>query len=282
MADLLLDETPVGPVLGQVRDVGMPLRVHRKRPGQPQRVPVGSEPGVDLRRLDPPAPLSDPQRRVTGEPEPRADVLDVVGDRLHRPAHHRQHFPPPRRLSPLRLAVADVQRAVTAEPGCPRVAAEVGHVQPGRLSPAQPPPVDHLKDRRVAVGCQGALAPGPHRPLNLLISVVHEPLQLLAGERPRLRPALVVVQARDRVPLVADRHRMPPRTERLLARCRPPVARRWGPVPRVSKASPVASDTRSPQRWDTPSARHDAACGIRCRSLWAAMEAATATAPSRP
>ena len=175
------------------------------------------------------AGLTRPPRSVThsagwsANPNLGRIVLDVVGDRLHRPAHHRQHVPPPRRLPPLRLAVADVQRAVTAELRCPRVAAEVGHVQPGRLGPAQPPPVDHLEDRRVPVGRQRALALAPRRALDLLVGVVQEPLQLLAGERPRLRAALVVVQVRDRVPLMADRHRVPPRAERLLARRRPAV-----------------------------------------------------------
>jgi hypothetical protein len=36
------------------------------------------------------------------------------------------------------------------------------------------------------------------------------------------------------------------------------------------------------QDWDTPSARQATACGIWCSSLWAAIKAATATAPSRP
>ena len=107
--------------------------------------------------------------------------------------------------------------------GCPRVAAEVGHVQPGRLGPAQPPPVDHLEDRRIPVGRQRALPLAPRRAFDLLVGVVQEPLQLLAGERPRLRASLVVVQVRDRVPLMADRHRVLPGAERLLARFRPAV-----------------------------------------------------------
>ena len=45
---------------------------------QAERVPVGDKPGVDLRRLDPPAPLGDPKRRVVREAEPGPDVLNVV------------------------------------------------------------------------------------------------------------------------------------------------------------------------------------------------------------
>src|SRR5215469_4025703 len=54
--------------------------------------------------------------------------------------------------------------------------------------------------------------------VNLLIGVIQEPLQLLAGERPRLRVAPAVVQVRDGVLRMADRHRVhppartPPRT----------------------------------------------------------------------
>ena len=63
---------------------------------------------------------------------------------------------------------------------------------------------------------------GAHRTLDLSVGVVQEPLHLLTRERPGLRPTLVVVQMRNRVPLVADRHRMG--AELFLACHRPPVA----------------------------------------------------------
>ena len=57
--------------------------------------------------------------------------------------------------------------------------------------------------------------------LDLLAGVVQEPLQLLTRERPGLRAALVVVEMRDGVPLMTDRHRE--RTERILTRLRPAI-----------------------------------------------------------
>src|SRR6476661_8855870 len=55
----------------------------------------------------------------------------------------------------------------------------------------------------------------------LLVGVVQEPLQLIPRERPGLTVALVLVQVRNRVPLVTDRHRK--RAERLLARPDPAI-----------------------------------------------------------
>ena len=45
MADLDLDEPPVHPVLGQVRDIGMPQAMHDQGRRQAQSIPVGPEPG---------------------------------------------------------------------------------------------------------------------------------------------------------------------------------------------------------------------------------------------
>jgi hypothetical protein len=58
-------------------------------------------------------------------------------------------------------------------------------------------PGDGLADPEFQ-GCE-ALAPCRERARG-------EPLQFLAGKRPRFRVSLVVVQVRDRVPLMADRH----------------------------------------------------------------------------
>ena len=95
----------------------MPQGMRRESTREAEAFPVGLEAGVDLRRLDPPAPFGHPQRRVITEAEPRADVLGVVGDRVHSPAHHRRDVPAPRRLAPLGLAVTDVQHPVLPELG---------------------------------------------------------------------------------------------------------------------------------------------------------------------
>jgi hypothetical protein len=196
--------------------------MRNQRLRQPESVAVGDEPGVDLRRLDPTAPLSHPQRRMLGAAEPRPDVVHVVEHRLHRPAHHRSDVAAARWLAAFGLAIADVEHAVPAELRRRRVAPEVNDVQLRRLRPTQPPPIQHLEQRRVPVRRERTLALGPDRPLHLLIGVVEEPLQLVPGERACLRIALVVVEMRDRVPLVADRHRVG--AEQLLALHRPAVA----------------------------------------------------------
>ena len=191
---------------------------------QPERIAVGDEAGVDLRRRDPAAAFGHPHRRMLLAAEAGPDVVDVVGDRLHRPAHHRGHVAASRRLAAHRLAVAHVQHPEPAELRRRRVAAPVNDIQLRRLGAPQPPRVNHLEQRRVPVGGQCALAFRPHRTVDLLVGVVEEPLQLLAGERAGLRIALVVVEMRDRVPLVADRHRMHPWPELLLTHRSPAVA----------------------------------------------------------
>ena len=81
----------------------------------------------------------------------------------------------------------------------------------------QPPGVNHLEQRRVPVGGQRPLAFRAYGPVHLVIGIVQEPLQLLAGERPRLRAALIPVEVGDRVPLMADRHRVHTWPELVLA-----------------------------------------------------------------
>jgi hypothetical protein len=220
---LLLDEPPVDAVLGQVRHIRVPDRMRRCLFRQPQSIPVGDEPGVDLRRLHPAAALGHPQRRMISAPEPGPDVLHVIGHRLDRPPHHRGDVAPPGRLPAHRLAVTHMQHPVPAELRRRRITAPVRDIELGSLSPAQPPPVDDLEQRRVPVSRQRALAPSSSRPLDLPIGIVQEQLQFLPRQRPGLRAALIVVQVRDRVPLMADRHRMHPRPERPLTCRRPPV-----------------------------------------------------------
>jgi hypothetical protein len=202
----------------------MPQVMRRESTREAEGLPVGLEAGADLRRLEPPAPLSHPQRRVITETEPRADVLGVVGDRVHRPAHHQRDVPAPRRLAPLGLAATDMQHPVLPELRRRRIPAPVRDVELRHLRPAQPPPVDDLEHRRVPVGGQRPLPLRMHGAVHLVIGVVQEPLQLFPGERPRFRVPLVTVKVRDRVPLMTDRHRMRPVTEFPLAGSCPPVA----------------------------------------------------------
>ncbi|WP_236057278.1 hypothetical protein [Mycobacterium sp. SM1] len=156
-------------------------------------------------------------------PELRPGILDVVGDRLHRPIHHRQHVPTPRRLAPLGLAVADIQHPVALELRSLRIPAEINQVKLRSFRAPQTPAVDDLEDRRVAIGSEGPFAFRPNSALDLIVGVVEEPLDLRTRERARLRAAPIIVQVRDRIPLVTDRHRMITRPELFLAHCNPAV-----------------------------------------------------------
>ena len=181
MPNGLLNKPPINAILGQVGHPGVPKTMRGKDFRQPKRIAVGDEAGVDLRRGDPAAAFGHPHRRMLLAAEAGPDVVDVVGDGLHRPAHHRRHVAPPRRLPTHRLAVAHVQHPEPAELRRRRVAAPVNDIQLRRLGAPQPPAVDHLEQRRVPVGGQRALAFRPHRALDLLVGVVEEPLQLRRG-----------------------------------------------------------------------------------------------------
>ncbi len=60
MADLLLHEQRVDPVLDQVRDRGVAQAMHRQLSRQPGRPAPQREPIIDLPGRDPPAPLGQP------------------------------------------------------------------------------------------------------------------------------------------------------------------------------------------------------------------------------
>ena len=89
VAHLALEEPAVKSVLGEMADIRVPDRVGHQRLGQTQRVAVGDEAGVDLRRAHPAAALGHPQRRMIVTAEARPDVLHVVGHRVDRPVHDR-------------------------------------------------------------------------------------------------------------------------------------------------------------------------------------------------
>src|SRR4029079_12793446 len=65
--------------------------------------------GVDLRRGDTATAFGQPHRRMLLATEAGPNVVDVVGDRLHHPPHHRRHVAAARRLPAHRLALAHVQ-----------------------------------------------------------------------------------------------------------------------------------------------------------------------------
>lgn len=88
MSDIDLDEPAVNPVFGEMADVSVPGGMGGQGPGEAQRVPVGDEPGVDLRRLDPPAPLGYPQCGVVPASETRADAQSLGISELILPVRY--------------------------------------------------------------------------------------------------------------------------------------------------------------------------------------------------
>ena len=213
-----LDEPPVHAVLDQVRDIRMPQAVRPTAPAAgPAHRPVGREPGIDLRRaVIRAAALGHPQRRVSGAAEPRPDVLQ----RSRPPPPPPSPSPRPRcgaaAAAPHRLADSGRAACRTGRtPGRPGSAASPPHPASPPLGAPQPPPVDHLEQRRVPVGSQPPFRLAAHRAVHLVIGVIQERLQLLPGQRPPLRPALMVGHMRRGVPLMEHLHR--PRPDPLLA-----------------------------------------------------------------
>ena len=202
----------------------MPQAVRHQLGRQLQRLPVGGKTLLDLTGPQPPAPLGQPQRRMTGKAAARPDVDHVVLDRLHRPRHHGADRPPLRRRPMGRLTPPDLQLPELPQLRRLRIAVPVGDIQLRRLSAPKPPPIHHLEHRGIPVGGQRPLAAQPDRLVDPVIGVIEEPLQFLAGHRPPVRVAFVIHQMRGGVRLEADLHRM--RAEPGLALLSPPVLRR--------------------------------------------------------
>src|SRR6185436_350870 len=80
----LLNEPPIYPVLGQVCHPRVPKTMRGKGFRQPERIAVGDEAGVDLRLDDTATAFGQPHRRMLLATEAGPNVVDVVGDRLHR------------------------------------------------------------------------------------------------------------------------------------------------------------------------------------------------------
>jgi len=140
---------------------------------------------------------------------------------LHRPWEHRQH------VSPLRCAAARSLPVTHAHPPeLPKrrsvwITTEVAQIQPHRLLAAQPPRVDRLEHHRIAERRQRPLAPQRSPPSHPRVEMIEEEHQLLAGQRPPPRIALVLGNVTDRVGLVEDLHR--PATELPLTDRRPGI-----------------------------------------------------------
>src|SRR5680860_796972 len=121
-------------------------------------------------------------------------------------------------------------------------AAPVGQIELRGLGAPQSPTVDHLEHRRIPVGGHSTLSSGAGGPFDLIVGIVQESLQLLARERSRLRAAFVVVQVRDRVPLVTDRHRE--LAASILTRAHPAVAGIGQILAEQAQISLIATDRR--------------------------------------
>ena len=201
----------------------MAQAVDRQLTRRPSSRPPGREPLVHRAGRDPPPALGQPRVPGRHRPIPGPHVTQILRQRLSGPRHHRGHRPTARRAAPHRLAVPDMAHPSAAQLRRRRARREVGHVQHRRLAAAQPPPVDHLEQRRVAERRQPSLAPRPRRPLRLVIGGVEERLQLGPGQRPPLWPPLILRGVHRRVALMKYlyRHRAGP----LLALGHPAIPR---------------------------------------------------------
>jgi hypothetical protein len=196
--------------------------------GQAHRVPVGDEALVDVTHADPRTPLSQPQRPRCPGAIQRADVGQILLHCFDRPRHHRGHVAPTGRAAPHRLAPAHRQHPEPAQLGSGRVGREVRSVEHRCLPAAQPPGVGDLEHCRVPPRRQPALAAMRPGRGDAVIGVLEECLQLIAGERPPSRVALVVGDMIGGVPVMADLRRV--LAEAFLALQRPTVTAVAGEV----------------------------------------------------
>jgi len=139
MPDLVLDEPSIGTILSQVGDECRSERGDNTR-GTPSASRWATKRALISAGLIRPPPLGHPKCRMIHGTEPRTDVLDVVGDRVDGPAHHRGDVAPPRRLPAHRLAVTDMQHPEPTELRRRRVTAPVGQIQLRGLGAPQPQP----------------------------------------------------------------------------------------------------------------------------------------------
>jgi len=221
MAHLLLDEQRVPAVLEQVGHVRVAKTVRAQFLGQAHLVTEPGESDVDVRAVHAAAPLGRPQP-VMGRPIDRQHLLQVLLQHSRRPRPHRQHPPAPGRPAPGRLAPSHRDRPHITELGRLGVAAQIAALQHRHLGSAQPPSIRHLEQRRVSKRGQPPLTSRRSHPPYPLVGVVEEHLQLFSRQRPVPRPALVLGQMGDGVPLVADLTRMSP--EAVFALGRPAIA----------------------------------------------------------
>ena len=200
----------------------MPQAVHRQLGRQARQRPELREPVIDLAGRDPPAPLGQPHRRMGIAAIPRPHLSQVLLP-APRAAHGITVATARRRGGLPRIALPNRTWQAPNPPssGAAGLAAKSPTSSIDRLPAAQPPPVDHLEQRRVPERRQPALPPRRRSALHPVIGSVQERLQLGAGQRPTLCPALIVRDMHRGIPLMANLHRTG--THPLLALRQPPV-----------------------------------------------------------
>ncbi|CAB4809020.1 unannotated protein [freshwater metagenome] len=144
--------------------------------------------------------------------ERRPNLVDIVLEPFDRPVHvrNRQHGPATRRASLHGLAIAHVECPVLAPLRGVRVRTQVDQVELHRLVAPEAPGVDGLEHLCVAQGRERTLPLALADLSHTFVAPVEERLQLLVGERTNTRAGLELRQVLDRVPFMADLHRVFP------------------------------------------------------------------------
>jgi hypothetical protein len=179
VADLLLDESGVEPLLDKVGDVGATQGVEREFRRQLEFPSDGTEVVLNAGLADPPAALGRPQHLAPPARQRRADLRYPLLEALRRPAEHAQDAALLRRRALHRLAMPDVEHAEATELRRLRVGAEVRDVQHSHLTPAEPPGVRDLEEGGVSKGAQPPLPPALSDGDYEVVGVVEQRLELV-------------------------------------------------------------------------------------------------------
>ena len=248
MADLLGDE-PLGVAeLDQVGDVGVPQAVQRQLRRQPGLLGAGTRTGG---RSSSPTRAVDVRSATAPAAAPGRSSGRACSTHCRRPSMTQSNSGTASTVrrrgdaAAAGLGVADMHRPVGAPGRHRRVRPQVGDIEEAQLAAAQPERVGRLDHLRVPQRRQRALAARAGDPLDPVVEVVEQRLQLVVGERPPPGPALVLDQVRGGVEVVADLRR--DRPEPVLALVDPAVAAVQQVVAEQPQRQVVAPDRRGRQ-----------------------------------
>lgn len=201
MAHLVLYESRVPAGFEQVSGIGPAKRVQVESVGESQLVTVSAHP-ADQGRLD------DEPAAFTREQVERVRFAAAVGE----PVLEDAGGPPPDgehaawlvRRGPLGLPVADLAHAKRAELAGVRITGEVDGLEVAQLVEPEPVGIRDFHHDRISVGGLPTLASGLAAALNLVVGMVEQGVDLIAGVGALRRSAVVVLDVGSGVPVEED------------------------------------------------------------------------------